>query len=183
MTTWLTSEQYSTTVASVDLDKYVKTPRLDARGNQVLDKNRNPVYDTYCNWYVYAVVKALKIKLPRDARGYMLGATALYKELEKESVQQEYGWEPSTPAQAQANANRGFPTIAVSKHFTDDPKNPNGHAAVVRPFIPGGPVREDRAPVISNAGWDNFSYGGWLRGFGTEQIVRYYSYTGPAPRR
>ena len=135
---------------------------------------------TWCNIFAWDVCSAMNVKLPhwvmkngtpatsadRKKGAWEMNANETFKWLA--NYGSRYGWKKVSAKDAQARANRGFPTVVIWRNASSG----SGHVAIVRPEA-GSYKYSSRGPVIAQAGLRNFNYGNVKDGFGNYTVVYY----------
>lgn len=129
--------------------------------------------ETYCNIFVWDVIKAMGAEIPHwvdeygdpvgQFAGTELSANGLIEWLENYGG--KYGWEVIDARQAQAEANLGKPVVATWKNLDGV-----GHVAMVRP----GEYSETQGPALANAGAINSNHTTVREVFGNKEVIYYY---------
>ena len=163
-------ENYNNVIEQFDVTHNIRYTR-----NTMDGKSKKGV--TWCNIFAWDVTKAMGAEIPHwydpvtgeptavGAKGAKeMGTTGMNQWMDQ--FGSKFGWREMTAAEAQAAANSGKPTVALS----------TGHVAMVVPSESGyNPI--PNGPRITQAGASNFENGTTKGGFGREYSqVRYFTH-------
>ena len=151
-----------------------------------------PGYDTYCNFFVWDVTRAMGAEIPhwvnsygqpfpdhsQNTGGHEVSATEMLTWLR--TYGNSFGWTKiSTASAAQSWANSGKPAIVIGTGGIGvDPANPQhtnlGHVAIVRP----GTADSHLGPATAQAGETNYNNTHVYIGFYGNLLANYVEYWG-----